>query len=116
MNMPNELIGSGAVARCVGLERWQLLYLLDSKQLPEPSFNVSGRRLFTPEDVRAIEAALAKRPHLTGEGKATNPRDIGETKPHGWQPRRSVSHVAEVSPIVEGDDVKCSNREEVENA
>lgn len=78
MNMPNELIGSGAVARRVGLERWRLLYLLDSKQLPEPSFNVSGRRLFTAEDVRLIEAALAQRPDLTGEGNSTNAANTGD--------------------------------------
>jgi len=27
----------------------------------------------------------------------------------GWQTRRTVSHVEEVSPVVEGDDVKRSN-------
>ena len=83
MNMPNELIGSGAVAQRVGLERWRLLYLLDSKQLPQPSFNVSGRRLFTAEDVRLIEAALAQRPGLTGEGDSSNSRNPGEIKSDG---------------------------------
>lgn len=83
MNMSNELIGSGAVARRVGLERSRFLYLLDSKQLPEPSFNVSGRRLFTAEDVRRIEAALAQRPDLTGEGNSPNSRTTGETQSDG---------------------------------
>lgn len=34
----------------------------------------------------------------------------------GWQTRRTVSHVEEVSPIVEGDDAERPNRQEVSDA
>lgn len=74
--MSSELIGSGDVARKVNLPRWRLLYLIERGDLPGPSFEVPGRRLFTPEDVVRIDAVLRARPDLLKSGEAES--DCGE--------------------------------------
>ncbi|MCZ2341159.1 MAG: hypothetical protein LC104_05105 [Bacteroidales bacterium] len=67
MNRPGTLLTSGPVADRVRLERWRLLYLIERGDLPAPTFQVPGRRLFTEDDVRRIEEALAARPELRGD-------------------------------------------------
>jgi len=59
--MPNNstLLTSGAVARELKLPRWQLLYLIERGQLPGPTFQVPGRRLFTEQDVEQLHRSLA---------------------------------------------------------
>jgi hypothetical protein len=59
-----KLFSIGEVARQLQAERWWLQYQLERGTLPGPAFVVAGRRLFTEEDVRAIEAALKDRPDL----------------------------------------------------
>lgn len=56
--------GSGAVADRVQLPRWRLLYLVERGVLPGPSLQAAGRRLFTDDDVRRIEAVLSAKPEL----------------------------------------------------
>jgi hypothetical protein len=53
--------GSGNAARQVHLPLWKFLYLVDRGILPDASFRVSGRRLFTAQDVQKITAILANR-------------------------------------------------------
>ena len=53
--------GSGDVARVVRLPLWKFLYLIDRGILPDASFRVSGRRLFTEQDVQKITGVLANR-------------------------------------------------------
>lgn len=55
---------SGAVATEVGLPRWKLLYFIEKGDLPRPSYQVPGRRLFTDADVSAIRQALDAKPAL----------------------------------------------------
>ena len=59
--MPNKtaLFTSGTVARQLDLPRWQLLYLIERGQLPGPTFEVPGRKLFTEQDVEQIRKSLA---------------------------------------------------------
>ena len=64
---------SGAVSDRVRLARWRLLYLIERGVLPAPTFQVPGRRLFTDDDIRRIEAVLATRPELRGQMDATPP-------------------------------------------
>ena len=61
--MPNEstLLTSGAVARELQLPRWQLLYLIERGDLPGPSFEVPGRKLFTEQDVVQMRKSLTAR-------------------------------------------------------
>jgi hypothetical protein len=63
------LNGSGAVARRVAVPLWRLLYLIDRGDLPGPSYQVPGRRLFTEEDVLAIARELVARPELRARNK-----------------------------------------------
>jgi hypothetical protein len=51
----------GPVAARLGQPRWWLAYLIDRGDVPGPSLQVPGRRLFTDEDVEKIRAALATR-------------------------------------------------------
>jgi DNA-binding transcriptional MerR regulator len=59
--MQNELLTSGEVAALVGLSRAHLLYLVERGDVPEPTYVVPGRRLFTANDVESIKRCLRKR-------------------------------------------------------
>ena len=62
--MTPQLRGSGSVAKHVGLPRSRFLYLVEKGDLPGPSHEVPGRRLFSTEDVQRICDELAARPEL----------------------------------------------------
>jgi MerR HTH family regulatory protein len=51
----------GTVAERLSVPRWKLAYLIERGDVPGPSLQVPGRRLFTDEDVARISAALALR-------------------------------------------------------
>jgi hypothetical protein len=51
----------GTLATQLGLPRWRLAYLIDHGDLPGPSIQVAGRRLFNDADVERIRAALDER-------------------------------------------------------
>ena len=51
----------GAVAAELGVPRWRLAYLIERGDVPGPSLQVPGRRLFTDRDVDRIRRALAGR-------------------------------------------------------
>ena len=69
MSLTSKLSTSGAVARKANLPRWRLQYLIEKGDLPGPSYQVPGRRLFTTVDVEGILAALQERPELAGHGR-----------------------------------------------
>lgn len=71
MSLTSELSTSGAVARRAKLPRWRLQYLIEKGDLPGPSFEVPGRRLFTNKDVEVILATLKERPDLARPGRRT---------------------------------------------
>jgi len=58
--MSKTLFTSGEVAAEVKLPRWRLLYLIEKGNLPGPSHEVPGRRLFTFDDISRIRRALNK--------------------------------------------------------
>ena len=58
MSLTSGLLTSGSVARRTNLPRWRLLYLIEKGDLPGPSLQVPGRRLFTAEDVERILEAF----------------------------------------------------------
>ncbi len=60
--MLNETYSSiGSVAERVGIPRWKLAYLIERGDVPPPSFQVPGRRLFNEQDIeRIIQALRAK--------------------------------------------------------
>jgi len=51
----------GAAAAQLGIPRWQLAYLIERGDVPGPSLNVPGRRLFSSCDMERIRGALLKR-------------------------------------------------------
>lgn len=51
----------GPVAKQLGIIRWRLAYLIERGDVPGPSMEVPGRRLFTTEDIRKIREALRER-------------------------------------------------------
>jgi hypothetical protein len=68
----NDLLTSGQAALRVGLPRWRLLYLIEKGEIPGPSYQVPGRRLFTPADLDRIAQALARRPEQTNRAASAN--------------------------------------------
>jgi len=42
----------------VGIPRWRLAYLIERGNVPGPSLQVPGRRLFSEKDVDCIRKAL----------------------------------------------------------
>jgi hypothetical protein len=64
--MVADVYTSGQVSVQVEIPRWKLLYLIERGDLPGPSLQVPGRRLFTAQDVHNITQALARRPELRG--------------------------------------------------
>jgi DNA-binding transcriptional MerR regulator len=52
---------SGSVAKTLGIPRWQLAYFIERGIVPDASFHVPGRKLFTADDVKQIRRALAER-------------------------------------------------------
>ncbi len=67
--MTSSLFASGMVAAQVGLPRWRLLYLIEKGELPGPTHQVPGRRLFTKDDVVQINDTLDARPELRQSSK-----------------------------------------------
>ena len=59
--MDETLFTSGKVAAKLEIPRWQFLYLLEKGDLPGPSYEVPGRRLFTAHDFEQIKKAVDKR-------------------------------------------------------
>ena len=72
--MSKPLLASGEVAAEVGLPRWQLLYLIERGTLPGPSYEVPGRRLFTPDDIERLKGAIKKRIESLNKENAQIPR------------------------------------------
>lgn len=60
MDKKSSLSTSGAVAKRLQIPRARLLYLIEKGDLPEPSSQVPGRRLFTEENIKEIELFLRK--------------------------------------------------------
>lgn len=56
-----DFFSSGEVADALGLSRWKFLYHVDRGDLPGASLTVSGRRLFSSEQVENIKRAWAAR-------------------------------------------------------
>jgi DNA-binding transcriptional MerR regulator len=56
----------GPVATEVGIPRWRLAYFIERGDVPGPSAQVPGRRLFSDEDVARIRRALAERSTTRG--------------------------------------------------
>jgi hypothetical protein len=72
VEMNGELYGTRDVARMVRLSSRSLLYRLSKGDVPEASYRVSGRRVFTEDDVRRIRAELAAlrwRQHAAHRGR-----------------------------------------------
>jgi DNA-binding transcriptional MerR regulator len=60
--MPETKLSTiGAVAARLRLPRWRLAYLIERGDLPAPSVQVPGRRLFTESDVEQLRQLLAQR-------------------------------------------------------
>jgi DNA-binding transcriptional MerR regulator len=64
----------GTVATRLGVQRWWLAYLIERGEVPGPSLQVPGRRLFSEADVEQIQQALAKRPRIQSASRASTLR------------------------------------------
>jgi DNA-binding transcriptional MerR regulator len=58
----------GKVATQLAIPRWWLAYLIERGDVPGPSLQVPGRRLFSDKDFEQIREALAKRLPQQGKG------------------------------------------------
>ena len=64
--MDSAFMTIGQVAQEVGVSRWRLAYLIERGEIPPPSAEVPGRRLFSPEDVQKIKVVLQAKCERTG--------------------------------------------------
>jgi DNA-binding transcriptional MerR regulator len=64
----NDYHTTGKVAAQLGIPRWWLAYLIERGDVPGPSLEVPGRRLFSDDDVTQIRKALANRPSRPRKG------------------------------------------------
>lgn len=72
--MNEKVLGSGEVAKQLGVPRWKLTQMIELGKLPEASGKLEGRRLFSPADVDAI---VAKYLELAEEKAA---KEVAKTK------------------------------------
>lgn len=72
--MTRNLVNSGEVRRELGVSRRLLDYFLETRPTLEPKVRVSGRRFFSPAEVRAIRRALAARSAARVSKIGTRPR------------------------------------------
>ena len=54
--MNEKVLGSGELAKQLGVPRWKLTQMIELGKLPEASGKLEGRRLFSAADVDAIVA------------------------------------------------------------
>jgi hypothetical protein len=75
-----EYLTIGPVATKLGIPRWRLAYLIDRGDVPGPSLQVPGRRLFTREDIQRLRDALAS---ICSNSKSRSSAVGSETEPEG---------------------------------
>jgi DNA-binding transcriptional MerR regulator len=51
----------GHVTDLLAIPRWKLAYLIERGDVPRPSLQVPGRRLFSEDDVKRIREVLVER-------------------------------------------------------
>ena len=88
-----KLFTSGGVAAEAGVPRWQFLYLLERGEIPGPSLEVPGRRLFTQEDVARIKQALAARTERTADQRKDSSALRNKVIPPSEELPDSTDHV-----------------------
>jgi hypothetical protein len=59
----------GEVAAQLAVPRWHLAYLIERNEVPGPTLQVPGRRLFSDADVEQIRQALLRRPSRSATGR-----------------------------------------------
>jgi hypothetical protein len=67
----------GPVAAELEMPRWRLAYLIERGDVPGPSLQVPGRRLFTRADVEQIRLALVSRRGSTSSNSTGSSRNAG---------------------------------------
>ena len=67
----------GPVAAELEMPRWRLAYLIERGDVPGPSLQVPGRRLFTRADVEQIRLALVRRRGGTSSNSTGSSRSAG---------------------------------------
>lgn len=68
------------VAEALGLRRYQLAYLLETHQVPEPALRVAGKRVWSKKE---MEAAAARLQEQKTEPTPTNRPPGGHRKREG---------------------------------
>ena len=57
------IYSTGSVARKLGVKRYQLEYLLETDQVPEPRLRVAGKRIWDQDEVDRTARILEARRH-----------------------------------------------------
>lgn len=69
--MPETLFSTHDCAKLLGIEEHRITYAQRTRALPEPTFFVAGKRIYTAADLADIAKFFGlKPPKLGGEGKA----------------------------------------------
>jgi len=60
-NSEKEFLTTGDLARRLGIQRYQLMYLLETGRVPDAQVRVGGRRAFTESEASQAEAVIQGR-------------------------------------------------------
>ena len=67
--MLRNLSSTGQVARRLGVRTYQLTYLLETEQLPEPRLRVAGKRAWTDDEIEEVARVLRQRDNRQPDAK-----------------------------------------------
>jgi len=59
--MSERLYSTGDVARRLGIQRYQLEYLVETQQIPEPAVRVAGKRVWNEAEVQEAAKFLERK-------------------------------------------------------
>lgn len=65
--MANHLMATGDLARRLGIQRYQLEYLIATGAVPDTTVRVAGKRVWDLQHLEAIRAILDERQRQTEE-------------------------------------------------
>ena len=63
-----RFLSTGQVARKLGIQRYQLLYLVDTEKVPEPSCRVAGKRAWNQDEIAAVGEVVAAEKAARAQG------------------------------------------------
>jgi hypothetical protein len=75
--MPETLYSTHDCAKLLGIEEHRITYAQRKGTLPEPTFFVAGKRIYTADDLADIAEFFGLKPPLSESGKTARRKAVG---------------------------------------